>query len=65
MIASQGTDDGGSSPTGTPCPYLHGTQEAQRLSSLVHLDWEKMIAQQEGTSVNPCGCTEGPSPLGW
>ena len=50
--------------TGTPCPYLHGTQEVQQLSSSVHLGWEKMIKQREGTSVNPHGCTEGSSLLG-
>ena len=61
MIASRGTGDGGSSTTGTPCLYLHGTQEAQQLSSSVRLGWEKMIVQQEGTSANPCRCTEGPS----
>ena len=65
MIASRGTGDGGSYTTGTPCPYLHRTQEVQWLSSSVHLGWEKMIVQQEGTSVNPRGYTEGPSPPGW
>ena len=64
MIVSRGTGDGGSYTTGTPCLYLHGTQEVQRLSSSVCPGSEKLIAQQEGTSVNPRGCREGPSPPG-
>ena len=64
MIASRGTSDGGSYTTGTPGSYLHGTPEVQRLSGSVCLGWEKMIVQQEGTSVNPRRCTEGPSLLG-
>ena len=55
MIVSRGTHDGGGYTTETPCPCLHGTQEAQRLSGLVCPGSEKLIVQQEGTSVNPHG----------
>ena len=64
MIASQGTGDGESLTKGTPCLYPHGTQEAQRLSSLVCLGWERRIVPQEDTSANPRECTKGPSLLG-
>ena len=65
MIVSRGTGDGGGYTTGTPCPCLHRTQEVQRLSGSVRPGSEKLIAWQEGTSVNPHGCTEESSPLGW
>ena len=64
MIASRGTGDSGSYTTRTPCPCLHGTQEAQWLLGSVCAGSEKLIAQQEGTSVDSHGYTEGSSPLG-
>ena len=64
MTASRVTGDGGSYTTRTPCPCLHGTQEVPQLSGSVRPGSEKLIEQQEGTSVNPCGCTEGSNLLG-
>ena len=64
MIASQGMHDGGSYIARTPCPCLHGTQEARRLSGLVHSGLEKLIVQQGGTLEDPHGYTEGSSPPG-
>ena len=61
MIASQGTGDGGNYTARTPCPYLHGTQEAQRLLGSVRSSLEKLRVQQGGTSGDPHGYTEGSS----
>ena len=64
MIVSRGTGDSGSYTTRTPCPCLRRTQEAQWLLGSVRPGLEKLMAQQEGTSVNSHGYTEGSSPPG-